>query len=516
MMSSSAARPGRPVGGVVVAIDQGTSSTKGLAVDESGTVVAQAGAALGQSNPQPGWVEQDPRRLLAGVEQVLDRLCADAGAPVAAVALSTQRESTLTWDTRTGEPLSPVIGWQDRRTAAAAARFAAADAARIRALSGLPLDPMFSALKIAWILDEVDPDRSRARRGEITVGTVDAWLARRLTGERRIERGNASRTQLLDVATGEWSPELLDAFDVPAAALPRLVASDAPAALGGAGRASLGPLTAVMGDSHAALFGHGVRRPGAVKATYGTGSSIMGLSTTPAASAGLAHTIAWEADGRIARAFEGNILSTGATLVWLAELLGVSPAEIAVLAQDAADDGGIDLVPAFAGLGAPWWDPRAVGVIAGLTLGTSRTQLARAALESIVLQIEDVLAAADAALGGAGIGTIHVDGGPSSNDWLMQRQADLSGRAVVRPARAALSALGAAWLAGSACGIWSPDTAPWAGSAEGAPKSAFTPLLAPEARAARRARWACALERARLDAASAQHTSTTPTTASTT
>ncbi|GAA4169490.1 FGGY family carbohydrate kinase [Gryllotalpicola koreensis] len=475
--------------GAVVAIDQGTSSSKGVAVAENGTVLARARADLGQRTPRPGWVEQDPEAILDGVRQVLAEVSAQAGVAIAAVGLSTQRESAMAWDTTTGAPLSAVIGWQDRRTAEAAVRLGEDAERLVRGRSGLPLDPMFSALKFAWILDDIDPDRTQARAGRVTLGTVDAWLAFRLAGVRRIERGNASRTQLADVRSGEWSDELLELFDVPRAALPDIVASDAPGATIPADGAATLPLAGVLGDSHAALFGHGCRAPGAVKATYGTGSSVMGLSD--AAISGVAETIAWDIRGSIAHAFEGNILATGAAVVWLAELLGLRPEELADLARD-ADDGAVDLVPAFAGLAAPWWDPGAVGTISGLTLGTTRAQLARAALESVALQIEDVLSAVEAA-GAARISKIHVDGGPSDNDWLMQRQAELSGRTVVRPADSARSVLGAAWLAGAARGVWDYDTAPWQESA-----TEFGPQDDDGRRAARRRRWHDAVARARL------------------
>jgi glycerol kinase len=473
---------------VVVAIDQGTSATKGVAIALDGVVRARARCDLRQSSPRPGWVEQDPRAILESVRSVLDGLDERERGTVAAVGVSTQRESALAWDTSTGEPLTALIGWQDRRTAAAASRIDTEVAARARSISGLPVDPMFSALKFGWILDEIDPDRTRSRAGRITLGTVDAWLAFHLGGQRRIERGNASRTQLLDIHSGDWSSELLELFDIPRAALPDIAASDEPAQLEG-----LGPLSAVLGDSHAALFGHGCRTPGAVKATYGTGSSVMGLTGAASASGGLAHTIAWDIGGTIARAFEGNILATGATLVWLADVLGDDPEELARIARD-ADDGGIDIVPAFAGLAAPWWDPEAVGVISGLTLSTTRAQIARAGLESIALQVEDVLSAADASVGGAGIRGIHVDGGPTGNDWLMQRQADLSGRTVIRPADGARSALGAAWLAGAARGIWDYDTPPWEERSE-----IFRP--AGDDRASRGRRWHGAVARARLASA---------------
>lgn len=474
---------------VLIAVDQGTSSTKAVAVDEHGTVLSTTSTALGAQHPAPGWVQQDAGEILAGVRAGIDDAQKRFGARVAGVGLSSQRESAVVWSRRTGEALGPVLGWQDRRTAARAESLAA-HAGRVREISGLPLDPMFSALKFAHLLDEIDPDRSRSRSGEIALGTVDSWLLHSLTGEHRIEVGNASRTQLLDVKTAAWSDELLDLFGIPAETLPRVAASDEPSEVidGTAGLR----FHAVFGDSHAALYGHGARSAGAVKVTYGTGSSIMGLEADGpgAASSGLVRTIAWKTGGEVARAFEGNILSTGATLVWLAEVLGTTPADLFALAVDAPPS-SVDLVPAFSGLGAPWWDERATAVLSGFELGTSRASIARAAVESIPLQIEDVLVEADGAAGR--VDTILADGGPSSNDWLVQLQADISQRSVVRSGVAELSALGAAHLAGIGAGVWSVD------DVAALPRSSdtFTPELDSDSASERRSRWLGAVSRSR-------------------
>lgn len=478
--------------GVILAVDQGTGSTKAVAMDPSGEIVAVASRPLAQQHPRAGWVEQDPEAIAESVLSVLVELRGAAGRPVAGVGLSTQRESAVAWDPYTGHALSPVISWQDRRTAARAASVPTAAASRIRDLSGLPLDPMFSALKFEWILDECDPDRTRAREGRILLGTVDSWLTHRLTGERRIELGNASRTQLLDVRTGRWSQELLDAFRIPPAALPDLAASDAPTGpitgidLGGAA------VTAVLGDSHAALFGHGIRQPGEVKATYGTGSSVMGLDAAGAAPGhGIVRTVAWQIGDAVSHAFEGNILSTGGTLTWLSRLLQLDPAQVAELGRTAPDS-SIDVVPAFAGLGAPWWDEQAVGLISGLTLGTGPGELARGVLDSIVLQIEDVLDVAEKETGRR-IDVVSVDGAPSSNDWLMQRQADLSGRTIRRPSALNLSALGVAWLAGQSTGVFDAAACPWSDET-----AEFAPAITAEARWERVSRWRQAIRRSRL------------------
>ncbi|KJQ52881.1 FGGY family carbohydrate kinase [Microbacterium sp. SA39] len=472
-------------GPVTIAVDQGTSATKGLIVDSAGVVVMRVSEPLEQTHPRPGWVEQDPVAMRESVDAVVRRLLAGYEGTVAGIGFSTQRESAIAWDPRSGAPLSPVLGWQDRRTADHAVALAS-HAARVREVSGLPLDPMFSALKFAWILDEIDPNRTRAEAGRIALGTVDSWLLWNAVGEHRIEIGNASRTQLLDLSTGEWSAELLELFRIPRACLPRIVASDAAARL--TPYAGV-PLRGVLGDSHAALYGHGVRTPGDVKVTYGTGSSVMGLTEAIVEGPGLVGTIAWGTEaGGIARAFEGNILSTGATLVWLARLLGTTLHELDGLARTVSDSGGVDIVPAFAGLAAPWWDERATGIVSGLQLGSDRARVARAAFESIALQIEDVLSAAERE-GGRQFARVLADGGPSRNPWLMQLQADLSGRTVARHDGADLSALGAARLAALAAGVAEEPT-------EAASHSEFVPDPAADA-APRRARWSAAVARAR-------------------
>lgn len=480
---------------LLLAIDQGTSSTKVACYDLAGGVVAEASVAVGQQHPRPGWVEQDAVEIADSVRAAVGAATTGLESRVAAVGLSTQRESALVWDRRTGEPVGPMLGWQDRRTAGTVAALAP-HAERIRAITGLPPDPMFSAPKLAWLLDEVDPDRGRSRRGELAVGTVDSWLLHVLTGEHRIETGNASRTLLLDLTTGEWSPEMLELFGIPEAVLPALHASDAPSAPA-ADLLGLG-VRGVLGDSHAALFGHGVREAGAVKVTYGTGSSVMGLTGAGAVPDGLVGTIAWHLDGAAPqRAFEGNILATGATLAWLSRLLGRDVAELVELARTAPADHGVVLVPAVAGLGAPYWDGGARAILHGFDLGTDPAILARAATEAIVHQVEDVLAAADAA---TAIATVRADGAPARDDTLMQLQADVSGREVVRPAAPGLSGLGAAALAARSAGL--PLRLDGAGTR-------FVPQGDPaETDAARRA-WRHAVGLARAGVASTDSTAST-------
>ena len=442
-------------GPAVLAVDQGTSATKAVLVDRDGVIISSGSVPLSQSHPHPGWAEQDAQEIWASVQAAV-AACLDGQDldRVAAVGLSTQRESTLVWERDSGKPLGPMLGWQDGRGADLCGRLREdGHSERVRAVSGLPVDPMFSASKATWLLDEYDPDRTRSRRGELCLGTVDSWLVACLGGEHVIESGNASRTQLLDLSTRTWDPWLLDLFRVPEEVLPTVVPSTGPFASAG----NLHPLdqtvavTGVLGDSHAALFAHGGWRPGQVKATYGTGSSVMGLTAqTEVGSPGLCRSIAWETD-RPSFAVEGNIRSSGATVAWLAALFGTTPAELASGAADSSE--GVHLVPAFTGMGAPWWDDQAVAVIAGMGFGTRREHLARAALESIAFQVEDVVAEVEHEVGL--VATMLVDGGPTANPVLMQLQADTSGRSVRRALARDLSALGAAHMAGLSAGVWS-------------------------------------------------------------
>ncbi|MCO8270551.1 FGGY family carbohydrate kinase [Actinoplanes sp. TRM 88003] len=444
-------------GDLVLAIDQGTSSTKCLLVDAEGVVVATGSAPVPIRYPRPGWVEQDAGEILDSVLVAAAQCLADVPREwVRAVGFSTQRESALVWDKRTGEPAGPVLGWQDQRAQPICdALREKGQASRVREISGLPLDPMFSAAKLRWLLD---------RAPDAVVGTIDSWLLYALTGSHQIESGNASRTQLLDVRAGAWSPELLDLFGIPSTALPSLTPSAGELGrIGERGGELAGlPITAVLGDSHAALYAHGDRAAagaprgpasggalggpeeggalggpvhGGVKVTYGTGSSVMRLGAV--ANDGVCMTVAWNDE----LAAEGNIRSSGSTVAWLADLLGSTPEQIGRLAASASSD-GVCLVPGFGGLAAPWWDDTAVGLISGLTLGTKPAQLARAAVESIAHQVADVvdvMGPADALL---------ADGGATGNDVLMQIQADLTGVPVLRARTANLSALGAAFLAG--------------------------------------------------------------------
>ena len=482
-------------GDVILAVDQGSSSTKALLVSADGIAVAAAAAPVSSTFPHPGWVEQSPHEIWQSVQRAVAS-CLEAMPParVVAVGLTNQRESMLLWDRRTGEPLSPLISWQDQRTAAAcAALLDAGHGPVVRERSGLPLDPMFSATRAQWLLEHFDPGRRRASNGDLCLGTVDAWLLSRLGGEPVIEVGNASRTQLLNLHTRQWDTTLLDLFGIPVAALPRVVSSTGPfpAVRGLAPVPDGTPMAAVLADSHAALFAHAGWLPGRIKATYGTGSSVMGLCpTTTRVGDGLCLTIAWD-DGDPAYAVEGNIRSTGATLSWLSRCVGRPPEELADLAAGASSD-GVHIVPAFNGLGAPWWDADASGLISGLTMGSGLPQLVRAALESIAFQVDDVVEAAQDALGT--ITTLLADGGPSGNAILMQLQADLSGRQVHRAGQEAISALGAAHLAGRTIGLWDRT------GLDGLPRphDVFKPELPAEARHSLRSGWHTALSRARM------------------
>jgi glycerol kinase len=368
----------------------------------------------------------------------------------------------------------------------------------VRTRSGLPIEPMFSAAKAKWLLDQLDPDRVRVRGGSIVIGTVDAFLMSRFTSEPVIEAGNASRTQLLDTRKMAWDQDLLELFGVPVQALPRIVSSIGPFPK----IRDLAPLPdgipvcAVMGDSHAALFAHGAFTPGAVKATFGTGSSVMGLVDKPdALDPGLCLTIAWALD-RPFFAAEGNIRAAGSTLRWVAEIFGIPVDELARLAAGATSD-GIMLVPGFNGLGAPWWDDAAVGLLIGLKLDSSRAGIACAAFESIPHQVADVVDAVDRSVGR--VRELHADGGSTRNDMLMQLVADLTGCTIKRSHAAELSALGAAHLAGHAAGIWSFE------QLRALPRrhDRFVPAMPPSQREIERALWARAISRSRSDGATA-------------
>jgi glycerol kinase len=486
---------------LILAIDQGTGSSKALLVDHQGTIVGKGSSALGQSTPRPGWVEQSLDDIWDSVQQAVSGAVAGHDpARVAAVGMSTQRESLVLWDHATGDAVSPLISWQDQRTAQACQDLqTAGHGETVRRISGLPLDPMFSATKASWLLDKHDPDRSRSRRGQLRLGTVDSYLLSRFGTEHVIEIGNASRTQLFNVRDRTWDRQLLELFDIPEQVLPTVVSSTGPFTRAAKLTAlpSAPPITAVMGDSHAALFAHAAWQRGTVKATYGTGSSVMGLAApTATVGTGLCLTIAWQ-DGEPSYAVEGNIRASGATLTWLAKLFGTTPGQLAAAAAEAHSD-GVVIVPAFNGLGAPWWDRAATGLISGVTLGTELPNLARAALESIVLQVEDVVSAVHDTV--EPVDELRADGGASANPVLMQLQADISGRRVQRALAGDLSPLGAAHLAGRSIGFWTQQEL----ADLDRPRRTFEPTDDMSDRTTIRETWCDALNRARLHTAPPQ------------
>jgi glycerol kinase len=494
----------------VLALDQGTTSSRALVFDAAGRVAALAQREFGQSFPRPGWVEHDPEEIwesqLAVAREALAQLPPGAEgvadiANIAAIGLTNQRETTLVWERATGRPVFPAIVWQDRRTAERCAEMKARGLEPlVRARTGLVLDPYFSATKLGWILDEVPDARARAEAGELAFGTVDSWLLWKLTGGALhvTDPSNASRTLLFDLARGDWDDELLGLFGVPRAMLPAIVPSSG--VIGETAPDLFGrpiPIAGVAGDQQAALFGQVCVRPGMAKCTYGTGSFLLlntGDRPTPSAH-GLLTTAAWRIGGRTEYALEGSVFIAGALVQWLRDGLGVirSAAEVEALAASVPDAGGVVLVPAFAGLGAPHWDPRARGTILGLTRGTTAGHLARAALEAIAFQAVEVLRAMEADAGVA-LGELRVDGGAAANNLLLQIQADLLGTPVVRPRMLETTALGAAYLAGLAVGVW-PDTEEIAEHSE--VDRVFEPAM-PRARAAARlARWLQAVERSK-------------------
>ncbi len=487
----------------VLAIDQGTTNTKALLVDSSGYVAGRASRPLSIHFPHPGWVEQDAQALWASVAEAAGECLAQAGGgEIAAIGVSNQRESVVAWDRQTGEPAAPCVVWQCRRSAAFC------DQLRGRGLepllverTGLGIDPLFSASKLRWLLDNVPDGQKRAEDGGLCLGTVDSWVLWNLTGGRvhACDATNASRTQLLNLRGLDWDEELLGLFGIPRQALPEVRrSSEVLGETAGSGGFTAGvPVASVIGDSHAALFGHAAFRPGSVKATYGTGSSLMTLTEQPLLSArGLSTTVAWWRATTATYALEGNIFMTGGAVQWLGEFLRLAdPArEAAALALEAPDTGGVYVVPAFAGLGAPYWDAEARGLISGLTRGSTAAQVARATLESIAYQVRDVFEAMRREAG-AELPELMADGGASQNDFLMQLQADILGRPVIRNLSADLSAIGAAWLAGLAVRFW-PSTE--ALSALPRPEDRFEPRMPESERRARCAGWDEAVSRALL------------------
>jgi glycerol kinase len=444
----------------LLALDQGTSSSRAMVFGGDGRLLAVAQRELTQHFPQPGWVEHDAHEIWAGQVECAREALAKAGVKVAAIGITNQRETTVLWDRRTGEPLHKALVWQDRRTAAFCEQLKAQGLEpRVRALTGLVMDPYFSATKLRWLLDNVAGARERAERGELAFGTVDTWLLWQLTGGKvhATDVSNASRTLLFDIHRGDWSDELLGLFGIPRALLPEVRPSAG--VFGQAAEFGL-PIAGIAGDQQAALFGQAALQPGQAKNTYGTGCFLlMHTGAQARASAhGLVTTRAAQVDAVAQYALEGSVFVGGAVVQWLRDGLGLirSSAEVQALAESVPDSGGVTLVPAFAGLGAPHWRADARGALVGLTRGSGRGHIARAALESIAFQSAELLQAMRN--DGAALTELRVDGGASANDLLMQFQADLLGIPVLRPQVIETTALGAALLAGIGVGVYaSPD-----------------------------------------------------------
>ena len=460
-------------GRFVLALDSGTTSCRALLFDAAGTV---AGAAQEESPliyPQPGWVEQDAAGLWRIQREVMHRVSATAGAgEIVAIGIANQRETTIVWDKFSGEPLAPAIVWQCRRSLGICERLRADGAEPMaRAKTGLLLDPYFSATKLTWLLENVPDLRAKAERGDALFGTVDSWLLWNLSREagqtplHATDITNASRTLLYNIHTRGWDEELLSLFGVPRAMLPEVRPSSG--AFGEAVAASGGDRVAVMGvagDQQAALFGQACFAPGMAKNTYGTGCFLLmnigDVAPKPqSVGDGLLTTIAWEVGGRVTYALEGSVFVAGAAVQWLRDGLGIiaAAAETETLARSLSDNGGVYFVPAFAGLGTPYWEPSARATIIGLTRGATRAHLARAALESIAFQ-SGALCQAMADTAGVPLSLLRVDGGATENDFLMQFQADVLDAEVARAAVRETTARGAAFLAGLAVGFW-PDAA---------------------------------------------------------
>jgi glycerol kinase len=489
----------------VLALDQGTTSSRALLFDRSGAVVAVEQHEFAQHFPRPGWVEHDPAEIwesqLRAARGALARARA-APADVAAIGITNQRETTLVWERATGEPIHRAIVWQSRQTTPICDRLRAEGLEpEVRERTGLVIDAYFSATKIRFILDAVPGAQARAERGELCFGTVDSWLLHRLTRGRlhATEPSNASRTMIYDIHRREWDDRLLAALDIPRAMLPTV--HDSSGLLGESDPEWFGrgiPIAGMAGDQQAALFGQGCFEPGRAKNTYGTGCFLLQhVGERPLLSrSGLIATIAWGLGGRCEYALEGSVFVAGAAIQWVRDGLGllVDAAESEAVARSVEDAGGVYLVPAFVGLGAPYWDERARGVIVGITRGTRREHLVRAALEAIAFQTRDVVECM-ASDSGARPDSLRVDGGASRNDFLMQFQADLLGVPVERPRMLEVTAFGAAALAGLAVGFWRDRSE--IGSVAGAGATCFEPRLEPGRRKELYAGWKRAVERAR-------------------
>ena len=446
----------------ILALDQGTTSSRAIVFDKSGAIVAVAQQEFRQIFPKPGWVEHDANEIWATQLDVARQVLKKAGihaSDIAAIGITNQRETTVVWDRTTGKPIANAIVWQDRRTAAACDKLKARKLEpMIRRKTGLVVDAYFSGTKLQWILENVPGAKAKAKAGRLAFGTIDSWLVWNLTAGRRhiTDASNASRTMLFNLRTGDWDEDLLKLFHVPRSVLPEVRSSSEVYGETTLLGASI-PIAGIAGDQQAALFGQACTQPGMVKNTYGTGCFMLMHTGAKliASKNNLLTTVAWRIGGRTEYALEGSIFIAGAVVQWLRDGLGIikSSGEVESLASQVPDNGGVYLVPAFAGLGAPHWDQYARGVIVGLTRGSTRAHIARAALEGIAYQVADVLHAMqnDSKIR---LKELRVDGGACANNLLMQFQADLLGVPVIRPRVSETTALGAAYLAGLAVGYW--------------------------------------------------------------
>jgi glycerol kinase len=486
---------------LILAIDQGTTSSRALVFRADGLIAASAQRPIETTFPRPGWVNQDAANIWSVTRSVCEEALNSVGrawSEIAAIGITNQRETTVVWERATGKPLTPAIVWQSRQSAGVIANMAGRGMAdTYRATTGLVLDPYFSASKIRWLFD-ADPElERRARRGEVCFGTVDSWLIWNLTGgEHLTDATNAARTLLFDIHEQRWSDPLLDDLGIPASILPAVVPNAGEIASTTPEFGSI-PIAGCAGDQHAALFGQACFEPGSAKNTYGTGSFAL-LNTggnVVASNNGLLTTMGWVLDGVPTFALEGSVLVSGAAVQWLRDGLGIieRSGDVEELAKAVPDSGGVCFVPALTGLGAPDWDGAARGTLLGITRGTTKAHIARATLEAIAFQVADVLRAMESDAGSP-IRVLKVDGGAAANDLLLQMQADLLGVVVNRSAIQETTALGAAYLAGLGVGIWSgPDeiAAMWQSG------GVFEPSVSNDERESRVRQWRRAVERSR-------------------
>ncbi|PVM89310.1 glycerol kinase [Caulobacter radicis] len=492
---------------LILALDQGTTSTRAILFDHEGRAVAEAGRPLRQSYPHDGWVEHDAEEIAAAcvavIREAVEKSGADLG-DVAALGITNQRETVVVWDKVTGRPIHPAIVWQDRRTAEACEKLRnEGKEAQVTAVTGLLLDPYFSATKIAWLLDNVPGARARAQAGQLLAGTMDTWTIWKLTGGARhvTDATNASRTLLFDIQAQDWSDEMLELFGVPRSLLPEVL--DCAADFGEVGAQVLGrplPIRGVAGDQQAALMGQGCIRPGEMKATYGTGCFMLlnTGATRPVSASRLLTTVAARVGGQATYALEGSIFVAGAAIQWLGEGLGITggPRAAEALARAAKADHGVVVVPAFTGLGAPWWDAKARGAIFGLTRDAGLPEIAAATYDACALQSRDLIEAmrADAPDAFLGEAQLRIDGGMSKSAWFSQRLADLTGLPVARSSYQETTALGAALFAGLGAGLYDSLEA----AAQARPSAEdLKPAMAVHAREAAYARWLDAVPRVR-------------------